>query len=179
MDKCKSKGTIQITIGIIIGILLLLTLGSNLLSVYNYQTLTSNEELLIKLGLNPSSYEYSLTYWIIRYSFHICGLVALLLYVIFVSIKKLRQSFIVFMLYSIYSLIIIIFAITALSEEEQIRGLTIGGWFAKIIVWMPKFFIELGLLVQGLLGVRKNLSFNKSFQKLDKISEHQDILNGV
>ena len=61
-------------------------------------------------------------------------------------------SFILFI--TCFSICVII-SITNLTPEQKMRGFTLGGWIAKIIVWLPKYAIELGLLVQGLLGVRK------------------------
>jgi len=63
----------------------------------------------------------------------------------------------------VYFLICAISNITDLSPEEKARGFTIGGWIALIISWTPKYAIELGLLIQGLLGVRK---YNKTTKEI-------------
>ncbi len=158
-QKTPIKGRAQIGIGIIICILLLFSPGAKILSTYTEYSITNNRELLIELGYNPDSFIRSTSYWVTRYSFHIFGLTSLLLYLIFTLAKKLKAAIVVFTLCFVYFLICVIISITDLTPEQKMRGYTLGGWIAKIILWLPKYTIELGLLVQGLLGVRK---YNKT-----------------
>jgi len=88
-------------------------------------------------------------------AFHVFGYAAILLYVIFVLSKKLRGAQIAFLLCLFYFLVVLYSNITSLSEEERIRGVTTGWWVAQIVIHLPAPTVELGLLVQGLLGLRK------------------------
>lgn len=151
----KPKGRIQIGIGIIACILLLIAVGMEIFSVYTEYSITNNRELLIELGYNPDSFTRTTSYWVTQYSFHFYGFISLLLYLIFTQAKKLKAATVVFTLCLVYFLICAIISITDLTPEQKMRGYTIGGWIGRIILWLPKYIIELGLLVQGLLGVRK------------------------
>lgn len=154
-QKTAIKGRVQIGIGVFACILLLFGVGAEILSVYTEYSIMNNREPLIELGYNPDSFTRATSYWVTRYSFHFYGLTSLLLYLIFTQAKKLKAATVVFTLCFVYFLICAIISITNLTPEQKMRGYTIGGWIAKIIVWLPKYTIELGLLVQGLLGVRK------------------------
>lgn len=154
-QKTAIKGRLQIGIGVLACILLLFSVGAEIFSVYTEYSITNNRELLIELGYNPDLFTRATSYWVTRYSFHFYGLTSLLLYLIFTQAKKLKAATVVFILCFVYFLICAIISITDLTQEQKMRGYTIGGWIAKIIVRLPKYTIELGLLVQGLLGVRK------------------------
>ena len=156
MEAKGSKGKIQIGIGIITCILLLMTtVGAEIFSVYTEYSVTSNRELLIKLGHNPDLFIRTTSYWVTRYSFHFYGLISLLLYFVFVLGKKFKVATLSFTLCLVYFLSCAIINITDMTPEQKMRGYTIGGWIAKVVVWLPKYTIELGLLAQGILGVRK------------------------
>jgi len=153
-----ATGGVQIAIGILVGILLLL-LGPAvaLWGVHTHYSITQNETFLIELGYDPADFQYSLGYWIERAGFHLFGFAAILLYIIFVASKKLSGSKVAFLLCLVYFLALAYSNITGLSEAERIRGYTLGGWIGRTLSWIPKYVVELGLLVQGLLGVRKQV----------------------
>ena len=160
------KGDTQIVIGIIASILLFfITVRGELLKLHlDYQishdvALLTDEALLTALGYKPPIvFQKSPTYWIGRLTFHIFGIVAILVYMTSVGSVRIKSAKVSFILCLIYFLTQAYGNITNLSYEEQVRGFTFGGWVANTIVWIPKYAIELGLLVQGLLGVRKRIS---------------------
>ena len=90
-----------------------------------------------------------------RVAFNIFGYAAILMYVIFVLSKKLRGAQISFLLCLFYFLLVLYSNITSLYEEWRIGGITTGLCIAQILIDLPAPTIELGLLVQGLLGLRK------------------------
>ncbi len=155
MAKTKTRGTVQIWIGIVTSVLLMISVAANLLSVHNEQMITGNRQLLIQLGYDPDIFQRSASYWLMRYGFHALGLVGLLLYLISTYLKNFKASASLFTLCLFYFIICAISDMTALTYEEKVRGLTLGAWVAKVISWIPKYAIELGLLSQGFLGVRK------------------------
>ncbi|MBW8039579.1 MAG: hypothetical protein FVQ85_06225 [Planctomycetes bacterium] len=153
------RGRVQMSIGIVVGILLLFSsVGGEILSVYTEYTITHNQELLISLGHDPANFQQSPFYWIGRLTFHTFGLVAILVYVISVALKRLKVVKVGFLLCLIYFMTQAYGNITNLSQEEQVRGLTFGAWVAITILWLPRYAVELGLLIQGWLGVRKRMS---------------------
>lgn len=154
-EMAKPKGEIQIGIGLVVGVLLLMAIGAEIFSVYTEYSILNNRELLIEMGYNPDSFSRPTTYWVSQYSFHLFGLISLLLYLVFVAVRKSKISAILFVLCLAYFLICAIINIADLTPEQEMRGYTMGGWIARVIVWLPRYIIELGLLVQGLLGVRK------------------------
>jgi len=155
MSNPRSRGKTQISIGIIVGILLLVGTGTKLLSVYTEYNVMQNENLLIELGYDPADFQYSPAYWIERFAFHAFGLAVILLYVIFVASKKLRGAQIGFLLCLLYFLVVTYSNITSLSEEQQMRGYTVAGWIGRIVSWLLPLAIWLGLLIQGLLGLHR------------------------
>lgn len=151
------QGGVQIAIGIIAGILILFNPGTGLMKLHADYSITQNQTLLIELGYDPTDFQYNPSYWIGRVAFHVFGFAAILLYVISVATKKLPAATVTLLLCLAYLLAHAYGNITSLSYEEQVRGLTAGGWAGKIVSWLPKYAIELALLVQGLLGVRKRV----------------------
>jgi hypothetical protein len=153
------KGGTQIVIGIIAGILLIfVTCGGELLKLRLDYKLSHNEALLTELGYEPTDFQKSPNYWIGRLTFHIFGIVAILVYITSVGFVKIKSAKVCFILCLIYFLAHAYGNITNLSPEAQVRGVTLGYWVAKTILWFPKYAVELGLLIQGLIGVRKRIS---------------------
>lgn len=154
------RGKIQIAVGIIVCGLLLFSVACQMYSVYAEHKITSDRDLLLQLGYSPEAFHRHPAYWVARYGFHAFGAISLLLYLVFVSLKKLKTATLMFGICTVYFVSMAVMNITGLTYEEQVRGLTAGAWIAKIISWLPKYLIELGLLVQGVLGVKKYVRTN-------------------
>ena len=151
----KIKGRTQIVIGIIACGLLLLSVALQAHSVYVEHEITTNRDLLLQMGYSPEAFPRHPAYWATWYGFHAFGAISLLLYLIYVSSKRLKPATVMFGMCSVYFVTVAVINITALTYEEQVRGLTFGGWIAKAVSWLPKYLVELGLLIQGVLGVKK------------------------
>jgi hypothetical protein len=160
-SKSNRKGGLQIAIGVSVGTLLILGPVVALWRVHTEYSITQNETLLIELGYNPAEFQYSSGYWIERIGFHVFGFAAIVLYIVFVASKRLSGSKVTFILCLVYFVMLAYSDITGLSEEQRIRGFTLGGWIGWTLSWLPKYVVELGLLVQGLLGVRKRIRGNR------------------
>lgn len=165
-DKSRKakKGKIQIAIGIVTCILLLLTICSSFWELYLNFYIINNEELLKQIGYSPQDFDVNF-FLGIKLVFLTYGFVSLLLYLTFICLKKQKLSKILFLFFLLYSVIDAYLNITNLSQEERIRGLTIGAWILQIVVWLPKYSCELGLLIQGYLGISK---WNKNKQHIKK-----------
>lgn len=173
MTERKAKGTIQITLGFIGGILFLLSPVSGLLGVYTHYKIGTDEALLTKLGIDASNYDYSVGYWVGRSVWHCVGLYALAAFLFALGMKKLQSALLAFAAFAIYSLGGTVFHVASGSWQEQGLVYTAGAWLAEAISWIPKHLVELGLLVQGPLGLRKRLQVGNKEKETSSLGRNQ------
>jgi len=172
-DQNRHKGRVQIGIGIVAGILLLQYPCIAFLHLRVQDMLTDYEpgdfQHLERIAPGASQrLEHTLAdfdrydsqrsahYWLGQVLFHSFGVAAILFYVTSVGLKRLTPAKAAFLLCVIYRLLLAYDAITCLSPEARAEY-TAGGLAGRAIGYLPGCVIDLGLLLQGLLGVRKRI----------------------
>lgn len=152
--KTKTKANLQRIIGVISGVLLIVSYaGEGIFGVIVFYQLAHDPDLLHKFGYEPNQISYNGFYEGVKFSFHVFGLLAIVVYLVFIFLKKSKATLASFCICAFYALTITIFNITNLSPEARARGYTIGGWIGHILPWLIKYIIEMALLIQGYFGL--------------------------
>jgi len=145
---------LQRVIGIVSGILLIVSYaGAGILGVIVFYQLAHDPDLLRELGYEPSQISYNGFYEGVKFSFHIVGLLAIVVYLISIFLKKPKATLASFCICGFYAMTITIFNITNISPEARARGYTVAGWIGHILPWFIKYIIEMSLLIQGYFGL--------------------------
>jgi len=142
-------------IGIISIILLLFGgIGGKIFENRTAKSIFSNPNLLQELGKDPANFVEIPERLDNELIFHIFGGVLLLGYLLAVIFKYRKTAFIFLCLVIFYFLLIRLDTAFTLTQEEQSRGYTIGGWVAKIGLCLIPFVIEMTLISQGWIALR-------------------------
>jgi len=142
-------------IGIIGTILLLFTgIGSKILENRTAKSIVINPDLLQQLGSEPADFEEMPERLDNELIFHITGGVILLGYLLTVILKYRKAALICLCFVILYFLSVRLDAAFTLTQEQQIRGYTIGGWVGKVGSYLLPFAVEMAIISQGWAALR-------------------------
>lgn len=142
-------------IGIISIILLLFgNIGSKIFENRTTKSIFSNPNLIQELGKDPADFVEIPERLDNELIFHIIGGVLLLGYLLVVIFKFRKTAFICLCFVFLYFLLTRLDSTFTLTQEEQSRGYTIGGWAVKIGSCLIPFVLEMVLISQGWIALR-------------------------
>jgi len=154
--KKTNRANVQRFIGVLSGAGIIWSyVWAGFLGISVYYQITHSPELLRELGYELHQLSYDAFGEGGKFIFHLVGLIATLVYIFSILIKKVRCAFISLCICVIYCLVLNIGDIANLSPEERRRGLTAGLWAFKIGIHGLKYALEMLLLIQGYFGLLK------------------------
>jgi len=151
----KAKWEIGI-IGVIF--LLIFNIGSSVIENRTTKSLATNHDLLKKLGYDLSAFSDIPKRLDQELSFLIVSGILLLCYLFSIIKQKRKLSLVLFALVFLCLLIIRLDSFLTLTEEENTRGYTTGGWLGRIFSYLIPFLIEMYVIALGWIAIEKKPS---------------------
>ena len=140
----------------IIGTILLLFIGtgSKILENRTAKSIVTNPDLLQQLGSDPADFAEMPERLDNEFIFHIIGGVILLGYLLAVILKYRKAALVCLCFVILYFLLVRLDTAFTLTQEQQSRGYTIGGWVGRVGSYLIPFAVEMAIISQGWVALR-------------------------